>query len=99
MSIYEDYEDYNGWANYPTWEVYSWLSNIESSHCYCLDLAEEADTVAELADRLKDECVEAAPDLSTYAPMYSNLLGNALLCVDWEEIARYFFEEVGRGKE
>lgn len=89
-------ETYNGWKNYSTWAVNLWMHNEESSYNYWMEAAKEAGTVAELADRLRDVHEEAGPDLG--ASVYSDLLGYALQSVDWYEIAKYLFEEVGRGK-
>lgn len=89
-------ETYNGWKNYNTWAVNLRMRNEEHSYRYWTAAAKRAENVAELADALKDAHEEGAPDLGT--SVYSDLLGYALQSVDWYEIAKYLFEEVGRGK-
>ena len=93
--------NYNGYANYETWAVSLWLGNEQSSQEYWLSVAADQmrrarmfpvdymtvsqDARTQLADGLKDELTEAAPDLG--ASMYADLLGAALESVDWLEIA------------
>ena len=89
-------ETYNGWKNYNTWAVNLWMKNTESSNFYWTFQAQRAPSVEALADLLKDYHEAGAPDFG--ASVYSDLLGYALQSVDWYEIAKYLFEEVGRGK-
>ncbi len=98
-------EKYNGWTNYETWNVKLWLDNDEGSYRYWGATAQEVYDEAEaddsftkaeraaldLADRLKDEINEAAPDLG--ASCFADLLGAALSEVDWMEIANALIED------
>lgn len=88
-------ETYNGWKNYPTWSVHLWLDNEQGSQDYWIAEAVDALDTAEhpryeIADALKnyvrDECE------SDDASMASGLLGYALDCVDWYEIADAYLE-------
>ena len=82
---------YNGWANYETWNVALWIDNEEGSYHERKDLARHANSVGDLADRLKGWIEEMAPDLG--ATMYADLLNAALSEVDWYEIAEHWYEE------
>lgn len=91
--------EYNGWHNYETWAVKLWIDNEEPSYRYWQEATraawgdpEEWDGESNrsrkarmaLADQLKDEYAENAPELDG---IYSDLLGAALSEVDWYEIA------------
>jgi hypothetical protein len=99
---------YNGWTNYETWNVALWIDNEEGSYRYWRRAAQEAYDEAEasehltreenaerdLADRLKGEMSEAAPDLG--ASCWADLLGAALSEVNWDEIAHGMIEETDK---
>jgi|SRR5580700_2463303 hypothetical protein len=96
---------YNGWTNYETWNVALWLDNEQGSQRYWQGEARTACEDAEattystrlevaaraLAERLKEEIEESAPDLG--ASMFSDLLGAALSEVNWDEIASHYVDE------
>ena len=91
-------EGYNGWSNYETWAVALWIDNEEPSYRYWREAAAWAKqrgskqtAVIALANRLKDELSEQAPDLG--ASMWADLLNAALGEVDWDEIAQNMIEE------
>jgi hypothetical protein len=100
-------DTYNGWKNYPTWAVNLWLSNDEGlynearerAQCCADDLevpsyfnAEQALRFS-VADMLKEWVTDdLAPDLG--ASFAADLLGYALDCVDWHEIADAWIEQV-----
>jgi hypothetical protein len=81
---------YNGWKNYPTWNVNLWLSNDEGLYRETLERVHNpqvapGDRIA-VADELKSWVRdELAPDLG--ASFAADLLGYALDEVDWLEIA------------
>jgi hypothetical protein len=97
----ENDQTYNGWKNYPTWAVNLWLSNDEGLYQQAVEITRfnvEHQNAADggfgrgvLAEQLKlwvrDEL---APDLG--ATFAADLLGYALDCVDWYEIADAWIE-------
>lgn len=98
---------YNGWTNYETWNVALWLGNDQGSYNYWNGVAQECWDEAEaeksftrderaaldLADRLKDELNEGAPDLDG---CYADLLNAALSEVNWYEIAEHYIAEADK---
>ena len=102
---------YNGWRNYETWNVALWIGNEQGSYSYWQDVTQqswdeaEADTTftrlenaqIALADRLKEEITESAPDLG--ASMFADLLGAALSEVDWHEIAENWLDDVEKTED
>ena len=99
-------ETYNGWKNYPTWAVNLWLANDEPLYREALErtgaIVAETESRSEFwtleeshrfatADMLKEWVTdELAPDLG--ASFAADLLGYALGCVDWHEIADAWIE-------
>lgn len=93
---------YNGWTNYPTWNVALWLDNEEGSYELVREMAREtADEefrTSVLADNLKALHEEAMDSLGITealgASVFSDLLGYALDSVNWHEIAKGLLDEV-----
>lgn len=92
---YNTMEKYNGYTNYPTWNVKLWIDNEEGSYNYWHDAAREAEDASDLARRLQEEHEEAAPDLG--ASTFSDMLGFAMGLVNWYEIAEMLIEDVKEG--
>jgi len=88
-------DKYNGYTNYPTWNVKLWIDNEESSYNYWRAKTGGAENANELAGLLKEEFEDAAPDLG--ASTFSDLLGYALGLVNWYEIAEMLIEEHREG--
>lgn len=96
-------DTYQGWANYPTWAVNLWLANDEALYSLTLERVDsvtygyEPDQYStenvprQVADELKTWVRdELTPDLGASFP--ADLLGYALDCVDWYEIADAWLE-------
>lgn len=60
------------------------------SYDYWRDQAKEARTEYALANQLKDEFEEAAPELKGF---WADLMGAALSEVDWHEVAKHYWDE------
>jgi len=104
-----DDQTYNGWKNYPTWNINLWLSNDEGIYEATMEIVQAAvwergtwngSPRIAVADALKDWVrEELAPDTSKDGWLvFSDLLGYALDQVDWLEIADAWIEsaaEVG----
>lgn len=91
-----DDQTYNGWKNYPTWNVNLWLSNDEGLYNATRERAEAYAGMnrprIEFADSLKHWVRDdLAPDLG--ASFAADLLGYALDQVDWIEIADAWIDE------
>lgn len=91
-----DEQGYNGWKNYPTWAaVHLWIDNDQGMQDWWL--AESVDALEnaehprlEIAHALQNHIRETIE--SDDASMASDLLGYALDCVDWNEIADAYLE-------
>ena len=75
---------YEGWSNYETWAVKLWMDNEEGTYRYWRREARNATSADRLADQLKDEHTDAAPEVEG---VFGDLLTAALSEVDWLEIA------------
>jgi hypothetical protein len=88
---------YNGYTNYETWAVSTWLDNERGSYFGWLNRAKELledDTETantELAHEIRQHLDEFHP-LADSASLYSDLLNAALAKVDWYEVAEGFIE-------
>lgn len=76
-------QGYNGWANYPTWNVALWLDNDEGLYYASREVTATGE-VHEAANALKDFTEQMTPDLG--ASFAADILGWALGQVDWREI-------------
>ena len=79
---------YNGWKNYPTWAVYTWLSNDPGSEEFATETVKGHRSLGAAADALRDAIIEYSPLQD--ASMYSDILGWALDSVDWRAVAEAF---------
>lgn len=98
-------QEYNGWTNYPTWNINLWMSNDSE---YWDERAQEIWDNAkpteyltksqfarfELADQLKDEFEELSVDNNGEAGPLTDILGWALSLVNWDEIADHLLDNI-----
>lgn len=88
---------YNGWANYPTWNVALWLGNDQGLYETSREMTEfarrttDGDPTYSLANALK-EWVREMGDLDE-ASCRSDLLGWAFDQVEWRDIATNLLSE------
>jgi hypothetical protein len=78
---------YNGWTNYPTWDVHLWLTSDEETYNAASGVVADAGAPSRAAGDLK-EWIEGRNPLTDPASLYSDLLGWALQSVNWDEVAR-----------
>lgn len=84
--------EYNGWTNYETWCIYTWLSNEEETDRTARAAAAKADDADEARVTLR-EWIRAINPLGEDDSMWSDLLTCAIDNANWSEIARHFMPE------
>lgn len=89
-------DECNGWANYPTWSVYNWIINDESSYIgirnYIGELYEdyEGDLLKikeTLANTLRENLEFQNPIAEEDASLYVDILGWTIGIIDYYDIA------------
>jgi hypothetical protein len=87
---------HNGWPNYETWLVYTWLTNDPTTDRDVCTLVCAADSMGEAADAVK-AYVDAENPLAEQASLYTDLIGAALSHVCWLALAEHFWTEEHAG--
>ena len=87
---------YNGWKNYETWAVISWLENDHLTYDIYNEWLEygykdNQDHARTLADTIKEWIQQNNP--LNNASLYTDLLNAALSEVDYYEIAEFLLNE------
>ena len=97
----KDERGYNGWSNYPTWNVKLWLDNDQGLYNAVQDMARRASNkhlsdlsgaTVMLAQELQAFVEELLPDLG--ASFASDLLGWAVGQTNWYEMAQNIMEDI-----
>lgn len=87
---------YNGYANYPTWNVALWLDNDQTEYEMVRNMARSwihsEHPRYELSHWLKEYATEQNP-LASDASSFADILGWALDQVDWYELADNYLQE------
>jgi len=100
---------YNGWSNYPTWNIKLWMDNDQGSYEYWQERANECYQEAEpqyegqpkldeatlmLAGEIECYYTEAFAEMTTDAGPMADIMGWAMGQVDFREIAENMLSEV-----
>ena len=87
-------DDYNGWKNYPTWDIHLWLANNEVTYHQAMMLLAVGGTLSAGADNLRAFVQDNNPLKDESSP-YADILGWALQIVDWDEVAAALAPDAG----
>ena len=88
------FPEYDGWkGGYPAWNVALWLDNDEGLYVAARAIVAESESRYEAAQTLKGMVEEENP-LADDASCFSDILGWCLECIDWEEVAEHFEEDM-----
>lgn len=86
---------YNGWTNYETWNACLWFESDywqEEAEAIMREANNDREeATSELAQRMEDDADENMPAVSG---MYADLLGSAMSCINWYEIAKHYVDDV-----
>ena len=92
-------ENYNGWANWETWNFKLWVDNSEDSHKAVMYIAEELygrdidknDLAKELESLANELCEET---LRFETGFFADICNSAIKEVNFHQIAEAYLEEV-----
>ena len=77
-------KEYNGYSNYQTWNVALWINDDEGLHFITQEFVGGTN---DLANFLKEFFTDEINPLADQANTFTDLLGHALACVEWHEVA------------
>lgn len=84
--------EYNGWANYETWNYKLWLDNDQSTYNAMRRLASEHQDAYTLSKALSEYAHDNAPLLEP--SFYSDVMNASIREVDFFEIAESYLKEI-----
>ena len=90
-------KEYNGWANYPTWNVALWLDNDQGLQEMALEIARQDFEFEFERDEAYRELVENIIGGMDDCGMRTDLLGWTLSSVEWRAISATYKEQVAEG--
>ena len=79
----ETVPEYNGWVNYPTWAVYTWITSYEDTYNAAYRIAMEGDKY-DAAEVLKSWMEDKNPLLR--GGMFGDILAWAMGYVNWLDV-------------
>ena len=100
-------ETYNGWTNYPTWNVALWEDRDgraeQAQEFYDNSEPTEFSTRLEvarmdLAAAMKEEYEEGTANVQTTGPL-ADILNWAMASVNWQEIAESYMDDIEEEEE
>ncbi len=84
--------EYNGWKNYPTWNVALWIDNDEGLQHNARRIVKHAVDEWTAEQGLK-EMVESCNPLADKANMFSDLLSWSMSQIDYRDIVKHYKDE------
>jgi rubrerythrin len=84
-------QKHNGWSNVFTWQLYNWMSSDARMYGLFSDEAKEVNA-PQLADQIKEFYENDNPFAAANPSVFTDLMEHALALVNWDEIARSFYE-------
>ena len=93
-----DNQEYNGWPNIFTWQVYTCLSSYIETYDAARGIVDEISTRYEAGNALRDwiqvvrdEWCDRCPD-GAFKVLFTSIMNNAFGQVDWDHLAQAFDE-------
>lgn len=86
------YIKYNGWPNYPTWLVYTWLGSCQEDYLKARRIAKRAKSIGHAADNLK-KFIEKKNPLAEGGNLFVDMITYAIYQVDWNRLAERLIED------
>jgi len=82
---------YNGWTNYETWLLVLWLDNDQNMYDFWVEQGKKAEEPYHLAQEMKDDFYGQLGGCRGVTGFLADLLNAALQEVNWQEVAREFY--------
>ena len=86
----KEYNGYNGYVNYPTWDVVNWVMADETLSQYFSVAITDCSNEYEFSRKLTNFFNELTPIIP--ASLFSDLLNYAIEQVDWEQAAHRLWD-------
>lgn len=77
---------YNGWPNYETWALASWISNDLKEYEFIRDLVKGPLKTCEMEDALKELWDMKVEEVLPCSSVFTDLLNSSISRVDWRRI-------------